>query len=152
MQISPQSLNVPQELWKLLRKTPSDATSVRIGPDAWTLKEIVGHLVDSASNNHQRFVRLGAGDLRDFPGYDPEVWVAQQKYDGLPWETLLHLWKSYNELLVHLIAFLPEEAGKNVWHSPDGPLSLEFLVEDYYRHMRLHIEHFARRCDEIGIC
>lgn len=151
MQISPKSLNTLQEMWKLLRDTPGDATSVRIGPDAWTLKEIVGHLVDSATNNHQRFVRLGLGDLRDFPGYEAEVWVALQRYDAFDWEALVRLWKSYNDLIVHVINGLPEEAGNHCWHTCDGSFSLDYLVEDYYRHMRLHVEHFARRREDIGI-
>ncbi|MEF2229290.1 MAG: DinB family protein [Pseudodesulfovibrio sp.] len=60
---------------RLLDATPAEAAHVRIAPDAWTLAEIVGHLIDSAGNNHQRFVRLRFGDLAGFPAYDTEPWV-----------------------------------------------------------------------------
>ena len=43
---------------------------VKLGPDKWTLKEMVAHLIDSASNNHQRFVRLQIGHEISFPGYE----------------------------------------------------------------------------------
>ncbi|WP_022661775.1 DinB family protein [Paucidesulfovibrio longus] len=152
MRISPQCLNTVEEMWKLIQETPENLVDVRMAPDAWTLKEILGHLVDSAANNHQRFVRLGLGDLRDFPGYDAETWVALQGYADFDWEALAHLWLTYNELIAHVLQRLPEEAAGHLWHACDGPLSLEFLAEDYYAHMRLHLEHFARRRREIEVC
>src|SRR5437867_2017768 len=69
-------------------------------PSKWSKKEIIGHLIDSASNNHQRFVRVQLYDGLDLPGYEQERWVAVQDYQNAGWANLLVLWKSFNEHLV----------------------------------------------------
>lgn len=137
------------EFQALLDDTPQETAHVRVGPDAWTLAEIVGHLIDSAANNHQRFVRLRFSDLEGFPGYDAEPWVQVQQYDGCDFGMLKTLWASYNALLLHLAANTPEEASPREWRRKSGPLTLEFLVADYYEHMRGHMEHYARRLAEV---
>jgi hypothetical protein len=133
----------------LLDKTPPEAATVRIAPDAWTLTEIVGHLIDSAGNNHQRFARLRLGNLEGFPGYEAEAWVRAQDYAACDFQTLSGLWTHYNALLLHLAATTPPAARQNAWVRPEGSQSLEFLVADYYAHMGKHIEHYARRLAEV---
>ena len=138
-----------QSFQGILDSTPREACHVRISPDTWTLAEIVGHLIDSASNNHQRFTRLRFGDLVFFPGYDAEPWVVQQKYDNLDFEVLSQLWSCYNILLLHLADTTPNDAKRHIWRTPNGSQTLEFLLEDYYKHLRLHIRHYQERLAEV---
>ncbi len=133
----------------LLDQTSGGESHLRISPDAWTLSEIVGHLIDSASNNHQRFVRLRFENLKDYPGYDAEPWVASQKYDQFDFESLSTLWTSFNALLLHLAESMSHDVLQNTWETSEGKLTLEFLVEDYYRHLRLHTEHYKKRRTEV---
>src|SRR5579872_3952278 len=72
------------------------------GPEKWSRKEILGHLIDSAANNHQRFVRLQIEDLLEFPGYQQNDWVSRQKYDARKWIELVELWSVYNRHLAHV--------------------------------------------------
>jgi len=67
----------------LLQSTDSSLAHVRVASDAWTLTEIVGHLVDSAANNHQRFARLISGNLEQFPPYEAEIFVTVQQYEAV---------------------------------------------------------------------
>lgn len=138
-----------QDFQQLLDTTPDQAVHLRMAPDAWTLAEIVGHLIDSASNNHQRFARLRLGDLDHFPGYDAEPWVAAQGYDACDFPALKALWSSYNTLLLHLTKTTPDSALNNSWNTSQGKQTLEFLVEDYYRHLRVHTEHYENRLAEV---
>jgi len=133
----------------LLDGTPPEAVSVRVAPDAWTLGEIVGHLIDSASNNHQRFARLRLGPLEGFPGYEAESWVRAQGYAAMPFQELARLWSAYNGLLLRLAASTPVEAYGNAWAKPEGPVTLEFLVTDYFRHLDHHAGHYAKRLEEV---
>jgi len=134
----------------LLDATPKGAEHVRMAPDAWTLTEIVGHLVDGASNNHQRWVRLRQGNLEGFPGYAAEEWVALQKYDACDFKTLACLWSCYNAFLLHLAAAAPKEALGNVWTGgPYGTKTLEALIEGHYDHTRMHAEQYAKRLEEV---
>src|SRR6187549_2095402 len=54
-------------------------------PGKWSPKQILGHLTDSAANNHQRFVRAQEQDPLKLPGYAQEHWVACQHYEQRPW-------------------------------------------------------------------
>jgi len=134
---------------ELIDATPAGAAHVRPAPDAWTLAEIVGHLVDSAGNNHQRFVRLRFGDLSPFPAYDAEPWVAAQGYDAFDFPTLAALWSTLNGLLLHLATRTPAGAMTHAWVVGDERRTLAFLLSDYYDHLGLHVEHYERRLGEV---
>src|SRR5512135_1273839 len=87
---------------KLAAISDEDAAR-RSGPDRWAWKEILGHLIDSASNNHQRFVRAQLFPRFDDPGYQQEQWVAVQHYLEEPWPDLVNLWLLLNRHLLHLM-------------------------------------------------
>ncbi len=133
----------------LLDDTPARAATARISPDAWTLGEITGHMVDSACNNHLRFAWLLLKDLHGFPPYETEAFVAAQRYADYDFPALCDLWKSYNAFLLHLLSIAPKKALTNVWIREDGRFTLDFLMDDYYAHMRIHAEHYATRKAEV---
>lgn len=110
----------------------------RVPGASWMVKEIVGHLIDSAGNNHQRWIRLQQGNLIGFPKYDQNHWVACAGYGKMPWQDVLQLWFSYNTMLVELIANIDERTQGNYWDAPDKTLG--FLVRDYFRHLRHHLQ------------
>jgi hypothetical protein len=142
--------SIVDSFYKTLVDTPSEKTNIRLSEDKWSLGEIIGHLIDSASNNHQRFVRLQFDDLLGFPAYDGETWIKTQKYIDLDWSVLTALWYNYNSLLLHIIESVDESAYGNVWvKSEEETIPLENLIVDYYKHMELHIEHFNNRLAEL---
>ncbi len=110
-------------------------------PGKWSKKEILGHLIDSASNNHQRFVRAQLSAELKLPAYEQEAWVKTQDYQNEAWENLVQLWKSYNAHLLHIISSISENALRNYcFIGSNEPVTLEFLIEDYIRHMKHHLE------------
>src|SRR5207244_163329 len=124
-----------------LRQIDDAAASVRPAPGKWSNKEILGHLVDSAANNHQRFVRLQMSPRIDLPGYDGDEWVRLQRYQERPWREIIDLWQTYNTQLSAVIRHVDPKALKNVWHTPDGnDLDLEFIIRDYVVHMKHHLD------------
>jgi hypothetical protein len=86
-----------------LRAVPAERAA-RPMEGGWSAQQIVGHLIDSAANNHQRFVRAQFTDHLDFPGYEQEQWVLAQRYESEPWPRLLDLWLAYNRHLAHVVA------------------------------------------------
>src|SRR5512141_3266512 len=87
----------------LLAAISEEASRAPRGAGKWSLKEILGHLIDSASNNHQRIVRMQLQrDIGAF-GYQQQQWNAAQKYQLEQWTGLVELWASYNTHLAHLI-------------------------------------------------
>ena len=104
----------------LLLSTDPSLAHVRLTADAWTLTEIVGHLVDSAANNHQRFARLISGNLEQFPPYEAETFVTVQQYDGCDFAKMAKFWRQYNWMLMHIMRAIPATALENMWQRPDG--------------------------------
>jgi hypothetical protein len=118
----------------------------------WSRREILGHLIDSATNNHQRFVRAQFTDDLVFPGYEQERWVSAQKYRDESWPDLIQLWSSYNLHLSHLFSVIPEDilTKSRAKHTldqiafelvpADKPATLEYLIRDYADHLRHHLK------------
>jgi hypothetical protein len=132
-----------------VQATPAELASLKLSEDFWSLKEILGHLVDSASNNHQRFVRLQEATRSRFPAYDGESWVAIQRYRDADWNGLVELWAAYNRLLLWLVRSIDPSALTHVWEVGGEEHTLEWVVGDYYRHLRWHSEHYASRLAEL---
>ncbi|MCI0627312.1 MAG: DinB family protein [Acidobacteria bacterium] len=106
----------------------------------WSKKQVLGHLIDSAANNHQRFVRAQLGQELAFPGYEQEGWVAVQHYQEESWSTLIELWHSYNRHLLHVMARVPpNKINHRCAIGSSNPVTLEFLMKDYVVHMKHHL-------------
>jgi len=123
----------------LLSAIPEDAASKKPAPNKWSKKEILGHLIDSAANNHQRFMRLQLQTEISLPGYDQDDWVRLNRYQQRTWNEIVTLWSAYNRHLASVIESLDDSALGHVWHSPDGDVTLEFIASDYVRHLRHHL-------------
>lgn len=110
------------------------------GPDKWTRKQVLGHLIDSAANNHQRFVRgQQPGDLH-IPPYVQDHWMAVQRYDERSWQDVIELWTAYNRHLVHVMARIPESfQAKGCTIGSNAPVTLGYLAVDYVDHIWHHL-------------
>jgi hypothetical protein len=118
----------------------------------WSPREIIGHLIDSASNNHQRFVRAQFTDDLVFAGYEQEGWVRTQNYQTEDWADLVQLWRLYNQHIFHLMTQVPEETRlklryKHNLHqiasdslSETEPVTLDWFMRDYVDHMKKHLK------------
>jgi hypothetical protein len=125
---------------KLLKISPEIACK-KANPDTWSKKEILGHLIDSASNNHQRFVRGAQNVAWDFPTYNQNRWVEVQCYNEMNWFDLVDLFFHYNLHLCRVIDVLPQEVLNNPCNiGKENHVSLKFVIEDYLRHLEHHIE------------
>jgi hypothetical protein len=135
--------------YEMHRGLSDDITSVNLAADSWSLKEIIGHLVDSAANNHQRYVHLQLREELHYPEYFAESWIGVQHHNGVAWKTLFALWRNYNLLLANIVINIKDECLDHAWVLRDKRVSLEFLVKDYLRHLRDHLAHFEKRLDEV---
>jgi len=107
----------------------------------WCTKEVLGHLIDSASNNHQRFVRAQLASEYEGPGYTQNEWVRTQAYTSEPWANLVDLWTSYNRHLLHVIkAMDPAALGRPCRIGGGEPVTLKFVVTDYLAHLQNHLK------------
>jgi len=142
--------NYINEVYPDLSSMTEDIASAK-EPEKWSKKEIIGHLIDSASNNHQRFVRAQFKDDLIFQGYNQNEWVNVQDYQKMSWLSMINLWKEFNLLIVHVSERIPESLLKQprkahnldliAWKEipADQPATLEYFIRDYFGHLRHHI-------------
>jgi len=135
---------------KLFALSEADV-SPKPAPGKWSSKEILGHLIDSASVNHQRFVRAQFTPDWVTLVYEQDAWVAVQRYQDAPWEELVDLWQHFNLHLAWLMEALPEEQRSRPRHPHpmasagwcpvpgDRPATLEDLMKDYVGHLKHHL-------------
>lgn len=131
---------VSQTLPKL-RALSEDGVTRSRGAGKWVKKEILGHLIDSAVNNHQRFVRAQMTERLVWPGYEQDRWVAAQNYRERPWKEIVSLWEQMNRHLAHVMANVPaDRLGAKCVIGDGDPVTLEWLMSDYLRHLRHHLD------------
>jgi DinB superfamily len=117
-----------------------EQSAVAALPGGWSRKQLIGHLIDSACNNHQRFVRAVLQDSVTLPGYDQAGWSRAQFTQDAPWSMLVALWASYNRYLAHVIAHLPDEKlDVPIRIGSNEPVTLRFVAEDYLVHLSHHL-------------
>lgn len=109
-------------------------------PGVWSAKQILGHLTDSAANNHARFVQAGVESGLALPGYDQNAWVSIGGWQERGWAEVLAFWQAYQLHLAHLIEGLsPEQLAHSLSISSGEAVTLEFVAEDYVRHQLHHL-------------
>jgi hypothetical protein len=124
---------------------------IKPAPGKWSAKEIIGHLIDSASNNHGRFVRAQIADDMVFQGYDQDEWVRLQRYNERRWPDLVALWQYYNAHIASLVEGIApdrlslQRTKHNLdvigWKAipRDQPATLEYFIRDYLAHLKHHL-------------
>jgi hypothetical protein len=106
----------------------------------------MGHLIDSAFNNHQRFVRAQLSSSLSFPGYTQDSWVTAQGYQDKPWAEILTLWAEVNRHLAHVIGRISRHRLVTPCAIGEGaPVTLRFVLEDYVRHLHHHLAQVVPR-------
>ena len=140
-----------REAARWLAALPASVITWKPSPSAWCIKEIIGHLVDSAANNHQRFVRAAEQDDLVFSGYAQEHWVRTQAYESAPWDDLVTLWAMYNRHLARVMTTVPANIRERRherhnlheigWRpfSAKEPAALDDLMHDYVLHLEHHL-------------
>ncbi|WP_020533773.1 DinB family protein [Flexithrix dorotheae] len=140
------------ELRERLLGVSESRSEVKPAPEKWSPKEVIGHLIDSAANNHQRFVRTQFQDNMIFQGYDQDAWVAVQNYQGHTWKDLVNLWYYYNWHLSQVMDAVPDEIRYREFENhnlhemayikidKEKPAMLEYFMQDYIRHLEHHIQ------------
>ena len=141
---------VTQRLQNNINSVPSrfcsfseDELKKKPAPNKWSKKEILGHLVDSAANNHHRFVKAQfENEPFKIKSYQQDDWVKTQNYNGLDTESLVGLWKVYNQHILWIISNFDENKLETRWLMEDNESMSEtifFLIKDYVDHMDHHL-------------
>jgi hypothetical protein len=124
----------------LLRQIPVETFGHKPAAEKWSKKEILGHLIDSATNNHQRFVR-GQFENEPFITYDQNNWNTHSRYADMDGEHVISFWVAYNKHLLEVIKRIPAAAFERKCITNEAaPVTLAWLIDDYVKHMEHHLK------------
>ena len=127
-----------------LREIGDQDASTPALPGGWSSKQVIGHLIDSASNNHERWVRAALTGSLVFPNYDQDGCVKVQAFQEAPWPMLLDVWEGMNRLLVHVLTHLTAAAASASCRIGDhAPIPLAELARQYVTHLQHHLDQLA---------
>ncbi len=148
---------VTREWTDRLRQLEDSEASRAPAPGKWSPKELVGHLIDSASVNLERFLRARSTDDLELPGYPHEEWVVAGRYSKVAWDELIDLWRLMNQQVARVIEGTP----KDLAHKPrsrhtldaiafvkvprEEAATLEYMMRDYVAHLEHHLAALERR-------
>lgn len=135
-------LDVIHRVVPLLEAISENDAIVKPAPHKWSKKEIIGHLIDSANNNQQKFIRtqMVEGHL-EFVGYAQDSWVAIQQYQSADWNSLIQFWHAFNMHIAHIIRHAnPAKLGNTITIEGTGPFRLDFIMADYVEHLTHHLK------------
>jgi hypothetical protein len=128
----------------LLRAISSEDAAKHPTPGKWSKKQELGHLVDSACNNHQRIVRAQLETEPSLTDYDGDRWVALHNYLEMDWGEIIECWRMMNQQLIRAAsAISPQAAERKLTVGGGRPITLDFLVRDYVDHLLHHLRHLG---------
>lgn len=126
---------VPSQIFRI----EDAAFNAKPNADKWSKKEILGHLIDSAVNNHHRFIRAQIEVPYTIVRYAQNDWVKLNAWQQLESAPVIHLWETYNRQLLEVISRIPEEKLANACLLGDKQVTLGWLITDYVDHMEHHL-------------
>ena len=113
-------------------------------PNAWSKKEELGHLIDSAMNNYARVIRVQHEANPALPGYAQDTWVERGGYQERGWPELIALWSAVNAHMLQASRRVPADAlSRQCTIGSSAPMTLGFVIEDYVDHMVHHLQHIG---------
>lgn len=114
---------------------------LKISNDKWSKKEILGHLIDSALCNIQRFTEIQFVEKPYYiKSYNQNELVLANNYQNKDNQELLNLWLQLNNHMLFIIKNQIEETLKYELILPNGEMrNLSFLIEDYLEHLCHHL-------------
>jgi len=140
------------EKWEpKLISLPIDTITQKRNKQNRTIKQILGHLIDSASNNHQRMIRLQYNSDLVFPDYrqDNDLWIALQDFQNEDWNNLIQLWKYFNLHMIQVIKSVDQSKLDNYWYDFEGTkVTLQQMIEGYLWHIDLHCNEIQELIDK----
>ena len=123
-----------------LRAVSEDKSLKPALPGGWSRRELLAHLIDSAANNHIRFLHASLNPELELPRYDQEGNIRIQAPNTVAWPLLIDLFTSYNRYIAHVVARIPPEKLSTACRIvPYEPVTLEFLANDYLTHLLQHL-------------
>ncbi len=135
------------DAWKVkLNSLSPDTIGLKRNRQNRTIRQIVGHMIDSATNNTHRIIHMQYQESPiQYPDYanlgNNDRWISIQNFQEEDWTLLVALWASTNRHILHVIKQVREDKLHSLWISAlDEEVTLKAMITDFPRHFKLHLQ------------
>ncbi len=144
--------------WEVkLFELPEQTVTVRKNHQNRSIRQILGHMVDSATNNTHRVIHMHYQKSPvNYPDYanlgNNDLWISIQNYQEEDWGELVRLWAAVNRHMIHLIGQIDASKLNQYWISAlNERVTLREMIADYPRHFRLHLNEISALINQLTI-
>lgn len=116
------------ETLELLARIPESQAGFRYDADKWSIKGLVGHVIDSERVFAYRALRFARNDKTALPGYEQDDYVRSAQYDSWPLEEIASELKSVRESTIYLFKHLNADAWTRTGVANDAQISVRALA------------------------
>ncbi|MCC7052635.1 MAG: DinB family protein [Gemmatimonadaceae bacterium] len=131
--------------YRVLREVPAALERHRYAPGKWSVREAVGHMVDTERVFAYRALRIARGDTTPLPGFDENQFVAHARYDDLPLEQTLGELMAVHAATILLFENMADEAWDRIGTASNHPIGVRALAYIIAGHELHHMNIFRER-------
>lgn len=117
---------------------PEEMETYRYAPGKWTIRQVVGHLVDAERVFGHRAFCFSRGERAELPGFDENVYVEAAGYEQVPLEELLAEWHALRETNLAFLQRLDDTAWGRGGVANGTPITVRALAYVLAGHLRHH--------------
>ena len=133
------------ELLEAIRRIPEERGGHRYGPDKWTIREVIGHLIDAERIFTYRALRFARADRTMLPGFDENEYVKTAGSDQRTLADLARELAAVRESTVSLFESLPDDAWTRTGNANGKDMSVRALAYIAAGHPRHHLRILRER-------
>lgn len=128
------------EMHEVFGMLSSDQSTVLHPPYTWTLRQVVGHLIDGERVFGYRLHRFATGDGVEAAGFDENFWVQAMDYEGVGLGLLLDEWISLRQGNLALAWRLRADQWMRMGISSGKPISVRAIGYILAGHICHHLQ------------
>jgi hypothetical protein len=128
-----------RETQELLRSIPESKGDHAYAPGKWTIKEVIGHVIDGERVFSYRALRIARGDTTPLPGFEQDDYVPQGAFGARTIRSLADELETVRLATISLLEGLPAGVGPRMGTASDNPVSAQALAYIIAGHERHHV-------------
>ncbi len=129
----------------ICKNIPEGNTLFKYEEGKWSIKELVGHCIDTERVMAYRLLRISRADFTELPGFDENEYIQHSTYDKRTWDGIISEFNALRNSNLLLINNLTEEQLKLIGTANKLPISVKALVFIIAGHLEHHLGILIRR-------
>ncbi len=136
-----------QKTYTLIQQLTPDEADHRYERGKWSVKEVIGHLIDTERIMAYRALSIARGEQKSLPGYDQDDYVAHASFDTRSLQSLSAEYDAQRNSNISLFSSFDEEQAQRIGTANGMELSVRALVHIIVGHEKHHLNVLREKYD-----